>query len=237
MSLLVAIEGADGAGKATAAANVCEALVARGVTATVISFPRYDRTVGGAALGEFLAGRLPVPVTAKAAAVLYALDRLESVGFVSQAASDHDVIIFDRYIASNMVYQASKVAEHDAPGFMDWIYRLEVETFGVPPPNLSFYLDTPFELARELMLLKEQRSYTERQYDEHEADSALQLEVRRNYEMITATNLAGPWRVVRTTTGHILRPPGEIASEITDYVLERLANDERESHRVAASRA
>jgi dTMP kinase len=238
MSLLVAVEGADGAGKATAAGNVRDALLARGITARVISFPRYGETVGGVALGEFLSGRMPIPVTAKAAAVLYGLDRLESVSFIAETAAACDVVIFDRYIASNMVYQASKVEPENAQEFMGWILRLETEMLGVPPPDLSIYLDTPLDTARELMLLKNQRSYTDRQYDEHEADIALQNAVRRNYAAMADLNLAGPWRVVRTTFSAGLRPPLEIAAEIVDHVLAALdtrRGDDRD--RMTASHA
>lgn len=226
MSLLLAIEGADGAGKATAAGNVRDAIFALGLSANVISFPRYTETVGGVVLGEFLSGRICVPVTAKAAAVLYGLDRLESASLVAHAAATNDVVIFDRYIASNMAYQASKVAPEDAADLMHWIFRLETDTFGVAPPDLSIYLDTPLANARELMLLKSRRSYTDRQYDEHEADTELQRNVRRNYATIASTELAGPWRVVHTVLGHGLRPPHDIASEIVGHVL-RLMKSER----------
>ncbi|RZM08508.1 MAG: thymidylate kinase, partial [Sphingomonas sp.] len=47
MSFLLAIEGGDGAGKATAAAEVVAQLVAGGTSATVLSFPRYAETLGG----------------------------------------------------------------------------------------------------------------------------------------------------------------------------------------------
>ena len=164
MSLLVAIEGADGAGKATAAANVSELLIAGGISARVISFPRYRETAGGVFLGEFLSGRTPVPVTAKAAAVLYALDRLESVEFVAQASAVNEVLVFDRYIASNMVYQASKVGPGKQPiscvGF-----SVETEC-SMCFRRIFDYLDTALDAARKLMQLKSARSYTDRQYDE-----------------------------------------------------------------------
>jgi dTMP kinase len=238
MSLLVAIEGADGAGKATAAANLCEQLVTRGYSASVISFPRYQQTVGGVALGEFLSGRMPVPVTAKAAAVLYALDRLESVQFVAEAAAANDVIVFDRYVASNMVYQAAKVPAEEAAELMRWIYQLEIETFGVLPPDLSIYIDTPLEAAKKLMMLKSARSYTDRKYDEHEADTVLQEAVRRNYADMAQMGLAGPWQVVQTTSPSGLRLPVEIATEILGHVLTELDGPSgRSRDRRTASRA
>ena len=51
MAFLLAIEGADGAGKATATAAVTERLNAAGLSAAALSFPRYAETVGGWALG------------------------------------------------------------------------------------------------------------------------------------------------------------------------------------------
>lgn len=231
MTLYVAIEGADGAGKHTASVGVSDALRLRGLSACVLSFPRYQETVGGFALGEFLSGRLPHPPSPKAAAVLYALDRLESVEHVRLAAASHDVILFDRYVASNVVYQASKVATAEAASLMRWIWSLEIEAFGVHPPDVSVYLDTSLEHARKLMLLKQRRTYTERTLDEHEADLTLQRRVRRNYEAIARDCHFGRWEIVRSETGTGLRRPEEIAAEILDrlepYLGERFQTANR----------
>lgn len=223
MTLLVAIEGADGAGKHTAAVNTRDALIASGTSACVLSFPRYTDTVGGFALGEFLSGRLPVPPSPKAAAVLYALDRLESVDAIADAAAHHDVVIFDRYIASNVVYQSSKVSSAQAPEMMRWIWNLEVETFGVRKPDLSIYLDTSLARARELMLLKQQRSYTERTHDEHESDLALQRRVRENYQALAEDGHFGLWHIVRSDSAAGLRPPQDIAAQIVEHLRAYLA--------------
>ena len=237
MSLLVAIEGADGAGKATAAEKLREGLASRGFSALVVSFPRYGETVGGVTLGNFLAGRLPVPMSPRALAVLYALDRLESLPFLNQAVASHDVLICDRYIASNMVYQASKVPPAEASDMMGWILTLETMTFGVAPPNLSIYLETPLEFAQELMLRKTRRSYTDRQFDEHEADITLQRNVRNNYARIAADGVAGPWRVVSTTTGTGLRDPDEIAVEVLGHVLGQFRLVKGPNRQITASNA
>jgi dTMP kinase len=224
MGLIVAIEGGDGAGKATATANVVEALQHAGLRAATTAFPRYADTVGGAVLGDFLAGRLDRPVTVEAAAVLYALDRLESRSLVNDLATSHDVLVLDRYIASNMAYQAAKVAAADAPSMMQWIWRLETDQFAMPGPDLSVYLDTPLELARELILRKRPRNYTDRSYDEHEADIGLQRLVRENYSAMVRQDLAGPWLHVPTMADDQLRPAGDIAAEITAAVQEALTD-------------
>ncbi len=218
MGILVAIEGADGVGKNTASSLLCDQLNAAGTRATMIAFPRYAETVAGVTLGKFLAGELPVPVSTQAAAVLYALDRLEWRCAIAEAADAHDVVVFDRYIASNMAYQAAKEPEGEARAMMEWILTLETRQFALPRPDLSIYLDTPWEIAKALILQKRKRSYTDRSYDEHEADAALQLRVRTNYEAMVAAGLLGPWRIVHASSDGAMRPPETIAAEIREHL-------------------
>jgi dTMP kinase len=218
MGKLIAIEGADGVGKNTACKGLCEALIAGGRTATVIGFPRYGETVGGVTIGRFLAGEMGVPVTPRAAAVLYGLDRLEWRDAILAAQASHDVVIFDRYVASNMAYQAARLDAHEARAMMDWILALEIGQFALPRPTLSIYLDTPWELARALILQKAQRSYTDKSFDEYEADIALQQRVRANYEAIVAADLLGPWKTVRASDDGAMRDRQAIVNEIASHL-------------------
>lgn len=214
MGMLLAIEGADGAGKATASALVVEQLLAAGRSACVISFPRYTETVGGWALGAMLAGTLPRPVSPKAAATLYALDRMESRDVLMTALDAHEIVVFDRYIASNMAYQAAQVPPGEAAAMMDWIAALETGAFALPAPDLSIYLDTPAAIARGLILKKRKRSYTDDAFDAYEADSGLQDRVRANYAAMVEARILGDWLTVSTVTEGVSRPPAEIAAEI-----------------------
>ncbi len=216
MAFLLAIEGADGAGKATVSAAVVDLLRAEGRRAEVVSFPRYAETAGGHVLGDYLAGRLPRAVSPQAAAVLYALDRFESRAHVADVAAANDVVVFDRYVASNMAYQAAQV--DDAPAMMAWIAALECGQFALPAPDLSVYLDTPAEVARGLILKKRRRSYTDEAFDAYEADAALQARVRENYAGMAAAGLLGRWATVATTVAGESRRPGEIAAEVVGLI-------------------
>lgn len=218
MGKLVAIEGADGVGKNTASRGLCDALNAAGRSATVIGFPRYGETVAGVTIGRFLAGDMPVPVTPHAAAVLYALDRFEWLPRIHEALATHDVVVFDRYIASNMAYQAARLEASDPGAMMDWIAAMETGQFGLPRPALSIYLDTPWELARAMILQKAQRSYTDAQFDAYEADIALQQRVRANYESMVASGLLGPWQIVHASDGGAMRPRDAIVAEIIAHI-------------------
>ena len=214
MGIIVAIEGADGVGKNTTSRLLCETLEAAGRRATVIGFPRYGETVGGVTIGRYLAGEMPVPVTPRAAATLYALDRFEWRDRIVEAAEANDVLIFDRYVASNMAYQGARVPAEESRALMEWILALETGQFALPVPTLSVYLNTPWDLARQLILQKAERSYTSKSFDEYEADVALQQRVRGNYESIVEAGLLGPWRMVHASTDGAMRPPAEIVGEI-----------------------
>ena len=96
-----------------------------GKRAAVVSFPRYGDTIGGHVLGELLSGRLPRGATPESQAVLYALDRFESRDHVAAVAAANDVVVFDRYVASNMAYQAARVSGDEADRLMEWILALE----------------------------------------------------------------------------------------------------------------
>lgn len=218
MGIIVAIEGADGVGKNTTSRLLCETLEAAGRRATVIGFPRYGETVGGVTIGRYLAGEMPVPVTPRAAATLYALDRFEWRDRIVEAAEANDVLIFDRYVASNMAYQGARVAPGESHALMEWILALETGQFALPRPALSIYLDTPWELARALILRKAERSYTSKSFDEYEADVALQQRVRGNYEAIVAAGMLGPWQVVRASDDGAMRDPHAIVAEIRAHI-------------------
>ena len=180
----------------------------------MISFPRYGETAGGWVLGEYLGGRLPREVSPRAAAVLYALDRLESRDALMAAESGHEVVVLDRYIASNLVYQAAKVAAEEAADLMRWIWTLETGQFALPSPDLSVFLATPVDVARRQIAMKRQRSYTDATFDLNEADAALQARVRENYAELAAADYAGRWVTVATVADVGMRPPGEIAAEV-----------------------
>lgn len=224
MSLLLAIEGGDGAGKATAAAEVARQLNTAGRSATVLSFPRYAETAGGWALGEYMAGRLPRPVSPRAAAVLYALDRLESRDALLAAMTAHEVVVLDRYIASNLAYQGAQAGD-DAAALMRWAWALETETFALPPPDVQVYLDTSVDVARGLIARKRQRSYTDRTFDEYEADTGLQMRVRDNYAALAASDWAGRWATVQTAADGAMRTPADIAAEIVALIAVMATNE------------
>src|SRR5262249_54560321 len=107
--MLIDIEGIDGSGKGTQAGRLWERLIASGVSATLVSFPRYDATLFGKAVGEFLNGEFGAldKVHPLIVSLLFAGDRFESKAYLLDKMRSSDVVVLDRYVPSNVAHQAS----------------------------------------------------------------------------------------------------------------------------------
>ncbi|MFM7919243.1 MAG: thymidylate kinase, partial [Planctomycetaceae bacterium] len=172
MARLIAIEGIDGAGKGTQASRLKESLAARGLRAAVLQFPRYSATSFGAAIGDFLNGRFGTlaEVHPQLAAVLYAGDRFESRGLLLELMEQHDVVVLDRFVGSNLAHQASRLTGAARLALIEWIERIEFGVFQLPRPDLTVLIDMSSQMSRELVSRKGQRDYTEREADLQESD-------------------------------------------------------------------
>lgn len=210
MTITIAIEGADGSGKATISQALCDLLSKKNFKSEVISFPRYTETIAGKILGELLSGT--VEYDSKLFATFYALDRYESKAFIEEKKSRNDFIIFDRHLSSNMVYQTAK---SNNPSMMNWVFDLETYKYGNFEPHHQVYLNTPFEKSMELMLLKNKRSYTDKKFDKFESDFELQKKVREQYEMLFNLN---SWPIINTYENDILRSKEDIANDIFNKI-------------------
>jgi len=223
--MLVALEGVDGAGKATQLRLVSEQLRLAGLSTEVISFPRYQQGVFGASVARFLNGDLgePASVPPEFPALLFACDRLEHRQELLDLLERSDVVLADRYVASNAAYQAARLAGVERAAFLEWLLRVEYEVFELPRPALQVYLRVGVDTARRLVSMKETRSYTDKRYDVFENDQALQSAVAERYEDFVAHGTGGRWSAIEVSdaTG-APRPAEVIAESVTASVLGQL---------------
>jgi dTMP kinase len=223
--VLIALEGVDGAGKATQLRLVAEQLRAAGLSTEVISFPRYQQGVFGGSVAQFLNGDLgdPAAVPPQFPALLFACDRLEHRGELLDLLERADIVIADRYVASNAAYQAARLSGADRDAFLDWLLRVEYEVFDLPRPELQVYLRVAVATARHLVAMKEARAYTEKRYDVFENDPSLQAAVAESYEDFVARGVGGQWKAIDVCdAGGAPRPAGEIAHAVTTAILRVL---------------
>mgnify|MGYP002623887101 FL=1 len=215
---MVNIEGIDGSGKGTQANLLCERLRGEGASVALFSFPRYDDTLFGKSIGDFLNGRFGAldQVSPFLAALLYAGDRFESRELLLAARRDNDYVILDRYVASNIGHQASKVSGDERRELIAWINKIEYEIYALPRPDCTILLNLPPEKAQQLIARKSPRSYTDDVADIQEADADYLAGVLDVYLEVAAND--DRWKVIEGIADGRIRSIDAVADEIWSIV-------------------
>ena len=204
---LVVIEGLDGSGKRTLTAGLQAALQARGRSVATLAFPRYGASVTADLAHEALHGSHgDLAGSVYAMAVLFALDRAGAKEQINALLDEHDVVILDRYVASNAAYCAARLHQ-DADGDMvAWVGELEYGRLALPAPDHQIYLDVPVALAADRARRRADED-ADRARDAYERDAGLQQRTGAVYAGLAAASWHGPWSVVGPDVD-----PGQLAS-------------------------
>lgn len=194
--MLIAIEGVDGAGKRTLAEGLRKAFEAAGQSVATLAFPRYGRSVTADIAAEALHGEHgDLASSVYAMAMLFALDRAAAVGDIEGLRRDHDVVIMDRYVASNAAYTAARLHQ-DADGpAVAWVHTLEYGRLKLPAPDRQVLLAVSAELAAERARSRAE-SDPGRARDSYERDDGLQQRTGAVYAQLAAAGWGGAWQVV-----------------------------------------
>ena len=194
--MLIAIEGVDGAGKRTLSEGLRKAFEAAGMSVATLAFPRYGRSVTADIAAEALHGEHgDLASSVYAMAMLFALDRAAAVGDIEGLSRDHDMVILDRYVASNAAYSAARLHEDAAGAAVAWVHRLEYERLRLPPPDRQVLLGVSAELAARRARHRAE-SEPGRARDSYERDDELQQRTGSVYAELAAAGWGGRWMAV-----------------------------------------
>ena len=151
----IAIEGSDGAGKATTTELLKDHLSLKGKKVGTISFPRYKETPAGTILFEVLKSERKdnydfISLSPKMASFFYVIDRAESIDYICKLLDENDFLIFDRYTSSNFIHQGGKISDDtEREKLISFLQYLECGIFKLPEPDITFFLYLPTEIAME----------------------------------------------------------------------------------------
>jgi dTMP kinase len=193
--VLIAIEGVDGAGKRTLTDGLRASFEAAGKTVAHLAFPRYHRSVPADLAAEALHGRHgDLSSSVYAMATLFALDRSDAKAEIGRLQTAHDVVILDRYVASNAAYSAARLHQEVDGEVIAWVRELEFGRFAMPTPDWQVLLAVPTELAAERARRREEAD-ADRARDAYERDDGLQRRTGAAYAALAAANWCGRWVV------------------------------------------
>ena len=216
------LEGIDGSGKGTQAARLAETAAAQGRTVASFSFPLYDDNPFSRAIGQYLNGELGAleDVHPALSALLYACDRFHARPELERAIAERDLVVCDRYVASNLAHQGSQLEGAERERLLEWLLEVEYGEFRLPKPDLVVLLDAHPKLARELVAKKGARSYTSLEADILESDEAHGDASREIYLELARRD---DWHVVGTAREDgSVRDIDEIAADVWAAVEPRL---------------
>lgn len=170
--LFIVIEGTDGSGKGTQFKQLKKRLETEGYDVETFDFPQYDNE-SSYFVREYLNGKYGEAddVGPYTGSLFYALDRYQAATKIKQALSEGKVVLANRFTGSNMAHQGTKFAHpEERRGYFIWLDNLEFQMLGIPRPTKSIVLRVPADIAQKLVDNKEERSYTDKKRDIHEAD-------------------------------------------------------------------
>ncbi len=185
--MFIVLEGLDGAGKSTQINKLRAMFSTKGVETEYLHFPRFDSPVYGELIAKFLRGELGTleQVNPYLVALIYAGDRANAADMIKGWLAEGKAVILDRYVYSNVGYQCAKILDtKERDTLRDWIINLEYEFNNIPRPELSIFLDVPFEFTAASLAKQREgddRDYLKGKSDIHEASLTLQQQVREVY--------------------------------------------------------
>ena len=171
--LIIIDSGSDGSGKATQTKVLVDRLISEGYPVKQITFPNYNspacEPVKMYLNGEF--GTEANSVNAYVASTFYAIDRFASFKKDWETAYQSGMIIIsDRYTTSNMIHQGIKMEANERESYLDWLEELEFKHFGLPKPDLTFFLDVSPQTTQQLRQGRLNKMNGSETQDIHESD-------------------------------------------------------------------
>ncbi len=211
---LIVVEGVDASGKETQTKLLCSYLEQTGKKVIRLSFPNYQ-SPSSALVKMYLGGEFgtdPDAVNPYAAAMFYAVDRYASYKTTWEKYQGDEYIVADRYVTSNVIYQAAKLTDEKAKAdFIDWLNDLEYNKLGLPKPDKVFFLNMEPEAAAALMAGRSNKITGQAEKDIHEKDQGY---LNKAYQNACFAARASGWTEIKCSVDAVPRSIEDIHNDI-----------------------
>lgn len=220
MTAIIAFEGIDGSGKTVQMHRLESTLKKRNLHVETLSFPIYG-SFFGQQVGRYLTcaeGVSAADVDNKSMALWFALDRFAALR--DYHPKGIDVLLLNRYVLSNAVYQSIRDRDLGGPDLLDFVLKLEHEELRIPKPDVYVYFDVAIANAHDNVGKKGFRDYVGNERDVYEAQAGIQLRAREKY-LSYAERLDNVLVIPCTGEDGTMRPEGEIAMLVERALMGR----------------
>ena len=217
---LIVYEGAcEGIGKSTQIKLLRKYLEDNGKIVINHHFPT-NGNYHGAPVEKYLAGELgkiedlpPYFINS-----LYAVDRACAWHTkLKYLYNDGNILLFDRYTTSSLIYQAAKYKDIDEKKkFLDYVSDFEYNKLGIQEPDIVVFLTAPFDLVTEMR--KNRVDNDGIVNDLHERDIEYMKEVYEN--AIFVANYLN-WNIVQCNDEYGMRSREDIHEDIKRLIKKK----------------
>lgn len=220
---LIVIEGIDSSGKATQVKLVFEELLNKNYKTMKLEFPDY-KSDSSALIKMYLSGKFgedPQSVNPYGASLFFAADRFASykAGW-EKFYCERGIIISDRYVSSNMIYQAAKIEnKREREKYMAWIYDLEFNKLNLPKPDVIIFLCMPPQFCSKLNDKRLNKITGSCEKDIHERNIRY---LEKTYEVALEAAEKYKWEIVNCIESDFIKPIKKINSEILSIIENKL---------------
>ncbi len=146
-------EGIDGCGKATQTDLLADYFKKEGYEVEKIDFPQHGER-SSAMVDDYLNGKYGTSeeVSPYIASIFFSCDRYDASFKIKKWLAEGKIVVSDRYTVSNLGHQGGKMVENkkEWKKYVNWLYNLEYNIFGIPKPDYTFILKTSPEFSLKL---------------------------------------------------------------------------------------
>lgn len=216
--MFIVIDWLDGSWKWTQVKLLKENLKKLGKKVKVLDYPRYWEK-SAFFVEKYLNWWYGKNITAKQASIFYALDRFDDSFNLQEDFTSYDYVISNRYVSANMIHQTWKISsESDRNEFLEWLYDLEFNIFGIRKPDKVIFLNVTPETSQKLVLKKSDREYLKdgKKMDLHEEDKN---HLTNAYNAAMQVVKKYDWTKIDCEKEGEMRSIEEINNEILKYIL------------------
>ena len=185
--MFLTIEGLDGSGKTTQLNMLEKAFKEEKKQVRTYHFPNHNDMCTGFIINKYLRGDFGKleDTDPYLTSFIFAVERSMSAGKMYSCLNVNMLIMADRYVESNIAYQAAKIKDIQERGiFSAWDRKMEYTYFKIPKPDLNLFLDVPIEDIKaniEKRDEEENRKYLDGGIDIHERNYDYLQSVRDIY--------------------------------------------------------
>lgn len=220
--LLLSFDGLDSSGKATQTRRLVERLRSIGHTVHQFQTPDYNTRSGKelqARLQNKVGNWQATPWQDKVE--FFAANRAEHQAEVVAALARGEIVVYDRYVASSIAFitvEALSVKEIDQrrTEVQRVVATAEYQTHGMPPEDLSIFLDVPPAVTGSLL---EQRKQQLQAPDEYTDQQSVQQRLYAEYDILCTQDPERFLKVACVADNQLLDP-----DTVSELVWEGIVN-------------